>query len=231
MLPLADLQPGRQRRAAAGRGTPSWWCRSGDGQPPSTTQWSGQRAACHREVGSMEACRPLGPTTRPMSPAEERVMDDVVVGVDAHRRTHTLVAVDQLGRKLAQKTIGTDGQSHTEAMRWVRARFGTAVVWGVEDCRSLTARLERDLLAAGQKVIRVPPHLMSRSRASSRELGKSDPIDALAVARAVQREPDLTGRLPRPAVDAVAATGGPTRGPRPAPRRDDQPATEPRPST
>lgn len=118
-------------------------------------------------------------------------MDDVVVGVDAHRRTHTLVAVDQLGRKLAQKTIGTDGESHAEAVRWVRARFGIAVVWGVEDCRSLTARLERDLLAAGQKVIRVPPHLMSRSRASSRELGKSDPIDALAVARAVQREPDL----------------------------------------
>jgi transposase len=32
---------------------------------------------------------------------------------------------------------------------------------------------------------------MSRSRASSRELGKSDPIDALACARAVLREPDL----------------------------------------
>ena len=39
--------------------------------------------------------------------------------------------------------------------------------------------------------VRVPPHLLSRSRASSRELGKSDPIDALAVARTVLREPDL----------------------------------------
>lgn len=116
---------------------------------------------------------------------------DVVVGVDAHRRTHTLVAVDQAGRKLVQKTVGTRSDAHIQAVRWVRSRFGTAVVWGVEDCRSLTARLERDLLAAGQTVVRVPPHLMSRSRASSRERGKSDPIDALAVARAVLRDPGL----------------------------------------
>ena len=39
--------------------------------------------------------------------------------------------------------------------------------------------------------MRVPPHLMSRSRASARTPGKSDPIDALSVARAVLREPDL----------------------------------------
>ena len=56
-------------------------------------------------------------------------MDDAVIGVDAHRRTHTLVAVDQLGRKLAQKTIGTSSDSHAEAVRWARTRFGTAVVW------------------------------------------------------------------------------------------------------
>jgi transposase len=73
----------------------------------------------------------------------------------------------------------------------VRERVGADVVWGVEDCRNLTALLEQDLLAAGQRVIRVPPHLMSRTRASARERGKSDPIDALAVARAVLREPDL----------------------------------------
>ncbi|EHB46454.1 transposase IS116/IS110/IS902 family protein [Mycolicibacterium rhodesiae JS60] len=116
---------------------------------------------------------------------------DAVIGVDAHKRSHTLVAVNPLGRKLAQLTVATTSEGHGEALRWARVRFGRDVVWGVEDCRNLTARLERDLLAGGQKVIRVPPHLMSRSRASSRELGKSDPIDALAVARAVLREPDL----------------------------------------
>ncbi|WP_131722730.1 IS110 family transposase [Mycolicibacterium chlorophenolicum] len=115
----------------------------------------------------------------------------LAVVVDAHKRSHTLVAVNPLGRKLAQLTVATTSEGHSDALRWARLRFGRDVVWGVEDCRTLTARLERDLLAAGQKVIRVPPHLMSRSRASSRELGKSDPIDALAAARAVLREPDL----------------------------------------
>lgn len=116
---------------------------------------------------------------------------DAVVGVDAHRRSHTLVAVDLLGRKLAQQTIGTKSEAHAEALRWARTRLGTDVVWGVEDCRALTAGLERDLLAAGQKVVRVPAHLMGRARSFSRERGKSDPIDALAVARAVLREPAL----------------------------------------
>jgi transposase len=29
----------------------------------------------------------------------------VVIGVDAHKRTHTLVAADELGRELASKTV------------------------------------------------------------------------------------------------------------------------------
>jgi transposase len=114
-----------------------------------------------------------------------------VVGIDAHKATHTLVAVDAVGVKLGEKTVPSTTAGHLQAMKFVHARFGTDVVWGIEDCRPLTARLERDLLAVGERVIRVPPHLMSRARASSRTPGKSDPIDALAVARAVLREPDL----------------------------------------
>ena len=64
-------------------------------------------------------------------------------------------------------------------------------MWAIEDCRHLSTRLERDLLAAGQQVVRVPPKLMAQTRASARTRGKSDPIDALAVARAALREPDL----------------------------------------
>jgi transposase len=69
--------------------------------------------------------------------------------------------------------------------------FGAEVVWAIEDCRHLSARLERDLLTAGQQVVRVPPKLMALTRKSARTRGKSDPIDALAVARAFLREPDL----------------------------------------
>jgi transposase len=74
---------------------------------------------------------------------------------------------------------------------WVRERFGVEAVWAIEDCRHLSARLERDLLGFGQKVVRVPPKLMAQTRASARTRGKSDPIDALAVARGFLREPDL----------------------------------------
>jgi transposase len=115
----------------------------------------------------------------------------VVVGVDVHKRSHTFVAVDEVGRELGEKTVKATGAGHAEAVMWARQRFGAELVWGIEDCRNMSARLERDLLSAGQKVVRVSTKLMAQTRASARTRGKSDPIDALAVARAVLREPDL----------------------------------------
>jgi transposase len=65
------------------------------------------------------------------------------------------------------------------------------VRFALEDCRHLTRRLESDLLAAGHRVVRVPTRLMTGARKGSREPGKSDPIDAEAVALAALRHPDL----------------------------------------
>jgi len=115
----------------------------------------------------------------------------IVIGADVHKATHTFVAVDEVGRKLGERTVKATTAGHDGALRWARAQFGTDLTWGIEDCRHLSARLERDMLAAGQEVVRVPPKLMAHARSSARERGKSDPIDALAVARAVLREPDL----------------------------------------
>ncbi|GAB3623530.1 hypothetical protein GCM10027418_16130 [Mariniluteicoccus endophyticus] len=115
----------------------------------------------------------------------------VVVGADVHKKTHTFVAVDRAGRKLGQVTVRATTPGHRDALRWARQRFGDELEWAIEDCRHLSARLEADLLAAGQVVVRVPPKMMAQARASARTRGKSDPIDALAVARAALREPDL----------------------------------------
>ncbi|WKG01249.1 IS110 family transposase [Mycolicibacterium sp. HK-90] len=115
----------------------------------------------------------------------------VVVGTDVHKRTHTFVAVDEVGRKLGEKVVKATTEGHLKALAWAREQFGEEVLWGIEDCRNLSARLERDLLTAGQSVVRVAPKLMSQARASARTRGKSDPIDALAVAQAVLRHPDL----------------------------------------
>lgn len=115
----------------------------------------------------------------------------VVVGADVHKRTHTFVAVDEVGCKLGEKTVRAITAGHAEVVMWARERFGADVIWAIEDCRHLSARLERDLFGFGQKVVRVPPKLMAQTRASARTRGKSDPIDALAVARGFLREPDL----------------------------------------
>lgn len=115
----------------------------------------------------------------------------VVIGTDVHKRTHTFVAVDEVGRKLGQKVTPATTAGHQRAIRWAREQFGTEVLWGIEDCRNLSARLEGDLLAADQQAVRVAPKLMANTRTSARTRGKSDPIDALAVAQAVLRNPGL----------------------------------------
>lgn len=121
----------------------------------------------------------------------------VVVGIDAHKRTHTAVAVDELGRRLGTKTVPTTSAGHLALVRWAEG-FGEHR-FAVEDCRHLSRNLERDLLRAGQAIVRVPPKLMAGVRRSAREQGKSDPIDATAIARAALREADLpTAQLEGP---------------------------------
>lgn len=113
----------------------------------------------------------------------------VVLGSDSHKDTHTVVAVDENGRPLGQVTVKATPEGHLALLRW--AGSFEERTWALEDCRHLSRRLESDLLRAGERVVRVPPKLMAGARRSARTRGKSDPIDALAVARAALREPDL----------------------------------------
>lgn len=113
----------------------------------------------------------------------------IVIGIDSHKRTHTAVAVDGNGRKLAEMTVAATGPGHLELVRWA-GRFVDRV-FASEDCRHLSRRMASDLLRAGERVVRVSPRLMAGSRRHGREQGKSDPIDALAVARAALANPDL----------------------------------------
>src|SRR5258708_23407257 len=113
----------------------------------------------------------------------------VTLGTDSHKATHTVVATDETGRQLGQGTFQANEDGHLKALHWA-SRWGERR-WALEDCRHLSRRLERDLLGAGEDVVRVPPALMAGARRGGRERGKSDPIDALAVARIALREPDL----------------------------------------
>jgi transposase len=100
-------------------------------------------------------------------------------------------AIDEVGRALGERTIQTTTAANHRALRWALKSYGPELLWAVEDVRSLTVRLEKDLIDAGQRVVRVPTHLMARTRRSARTPGKSDPLDALIVARVALREDDL----------------------------------------
>lgn len=125
----------------------------------------------------------------------------VVVGVDTHKRSYTVVAADQAGRWLGELTLG--GETELEELLAWAPRFGEEQTWAVEDCRPYSSRLEELLLARGAKVVRVPPKLMGKSRRGSRAPGKSDGIDALAVARAALAEPDLPLARAHPAAQEL----------------------------
>jgi transposase len=123
----------------------------------------------------------------------------VMIGTDSHKRTHTVVALDDVGRRLGEKTLATTSDGHLTLVQW--AAQWPQVTFALEDCRHLTRRLERDLLTAGHRVVRVPTRLMAGARRGGRQPGKSDPIDAEAVALAALRHPDLP----------VAELDGPSR--------------------
>lgn len=125
----------------------------------------------------------------------------VVCGIDPHKSTLTAVTADQAGRKLTQRTLPARPDAWFTLLSWAHGQ-AEQVLWAVEDGRGLAGGLIRYPLAAGQRVVLVPPKLMARARRTARTRGKSDPIDALATARAALREDGLpTAHLDQNALD------------------------------
>jgi len=111
----------------------------------------------------------------------------VTIGIDPHKDTHWAVAVDQVGRQLAERKCRAVNDGFGELLVWARG-LGPQRTWVIEDCRHVSGPLERFLIDHGETVSRLPPHLMAEARTNVRERGKSDPIDALAVARGALKE-------------------------------------------
>ena len=126
----------------------------------------------------------------------------IVIGVDTHKRNHMLVAVDgQAGALLGQRAIAASDAGSLDALRFA-SELERERVWAIEDCRHVSARLEAALIAAGERVIRVPAAMTGQARRVSRTAGKSDLIDARAVALAVVR--DGIGSFPQAFCDEQA---------------------------
>ena len=111
----------------------------------------------------------------------------VTIGVDPHKQTHSAAAINQVGQEQGHCTEPAVRIGFEALVRWAR-KLDQERVWVIEDCRHVSGPLERFLLDRGETVLRLPPYLMAGARRSTREPGKSDPIDALAIARTALRE-------------------------------------------
>jgi transposase len=91
------------------------------------------------------------------------------------------------GELLGEQTVAVGRRGFAALLQWART-LDRERVWALEDCRHVSGSLERFLIERGERVLRVPTHLTAKARKSARQRGKSDPIDALNVARAALQE-------------------------------------------
>jgi transposase len=112
----------------------------------------------------------------------------IVLGADTHKRSHTIAAVSAAtGELMSERTVQVGVKGFDALVVWAR-ELGSERVWALEDCRHVSGSFERLLIERGDRVVRVPTRLMANTRRGGRERGKSDSIDAIAVARAALRE-------------------------------------------
>jgi transposase len=120
---------------------------------------------------------------------------DVFGGVDSHADTIHVAVISDNGGHLADAEFRTTAAGYAAALAFLNAH-GQVIAIGVEGTSSYGAGFTRAARAAGLDVVEVN----RPDRAERRRIGKSDPIDAYAAARAA-----LSGRASSaPKDDTVA---------------------------
>jgi transposase len=115
----------------------------------------------------------------------------VLIGVDPHKATHTVVAVDASEQPIAQLTVRADRRQVQRLLEWAEP-LGSERVWAVESASGLGHLLSQQLVAIGESVVDVPATLAARVRLlGSAKASKNDPNDALSTAIAGLRHDDL----------------------------------------
>jgi len=105
--------------------------------------------------------------------------DGVVGGVDTRAHTHVAAVVNHVGGVFGVEAFATTHTGNRQLVSWLRSH-GELVLVGVEGTGSYGVGLSRYLTRAGIAVMEVDrPNRQTRHRQ-----GKSDPVDALAAARA-----------------------------------------------
>jgi transposase len=104
---------------------------------------------------------------------------EVVGGVDTHQDTHTAAVIDPVGRVLATEQFPATAAGYAALLAWLRGHGRLGLV-GVEGTGAYGAGLARLLREEDINVVEVD----RPDRKTRRFQGKSDPIDAIAAAKA-----------------------------------------------
>ena len=133
------------------------------------------------------------------------VPGEVVLGVDTHGEVHVAAVISPPGKVLGTESFPATAAGYRRLLVRARKR-GTVRRAGVEGTGTFGAGLSRYLLAQQVEVYEVN----RPDRSARRLLGKSDPLDAQAAARAV-----LSGRARARAKsgDGPVHSAGPARRP------------------
>ena len=119
-----------------------------------------------------------------------------VVGVDTHARTHTYAVLAGNGAHLGTEAFPNTHAGRARAIAWaVRRTGGIEPLWAIEGTGSYGALLAGSVARAGYRVVEAP---RVRAYASARRgAGKTDPLDAAAIAASVLVEEPSHLRNPR----------------------------------
>lgn len=125
----------------------------------------------------------------------------ITIGVDAHKRVHQAVAVDSDGREVGQWRGPSSASGWCRLLAWAASLEGERV-WGIEGAWSYGRGLSQHLVREGEVVYEINTRWTALGRRSARKPGKTDRLDASAVALFVRREAPA---LPRVFVDDATA--------------------------
>jgi transposase len=114
----------------------------------------------------------------------------VMIGVDPHKGSHTAYALDQHEKRLGELRVRASATQVEALLDWAAGWHKRT--WAVEGARGLGHLLAQQLIAAGERVVDVPPKLAARVRLlNSGQINKNDPNDARSAAVAALRARDL----------------------------------------
>lgn len=116
------------------------------------------------------------------------------IGVDAHKRLHQAMALGARGEVLGERTITNDPAAWQGLLEWARA-LDAERIWAIEGAWYLGRGLAQHLARAGERVHEVNGRWTAQRRRGMRRAGKSDRLDARAVAQLLREEAETLPRV------------------------------------